>query len=204
MKKQLFIVSVVLAILMIASPVITLAQDMKKVDINSATLEELQALSGIGPATAQAIIDGRPYKTIDDLLKLKGISESKLAKIRDLIEIKKLNVNFATLEELQTLPEIGPAIGRAIIDGRPYKTIDDLLNVKGIGEKKLAKFRDMITTKININFATLEELQTLPGIGAEAAKRIIDGRPYKKVKDLLKVKGMGEKKLEKIRDMIEI
>ncbi|MCX7845154.1 MAG: helix-hairpin-helix domain-containing protein [Dictyoglomaceae bacterium] len=61
--------------------------------------------------------------------------------------------------------------------------------------------------KININFATEKELESLPGIGPSLAKRIIEYReqkgPFKDLKDLEKVKGIGEKKIEQIKDLIE-
>ncbi|MCS7233140.1 MAG: helix-hairpin-helix domain-containing protein [Synergistetes bacterium] len=59
---------------------------------------------------------------------------------------------------------------------------------------------------VNVNKATVEELERLPGIGKTMAKRIVEYRekngPFKEPSDLLKVKGIGEKKLEKIRSMI--
>lgn len=55
------------------------------ININSAGLSELDTLSGIGPVTAQKIIDNRPYSLIEDLLSKKVVSSSVFGKIRDKI-----------------------------------------------------------------------------------------------------------------------
>ncbi len=61
---------------------------------------------------------------------------------------------------------------------------------------------------IDLNRATVRELIQLPGVGEVIAKRIVDFReehgPFKRVEDLMKVKGIGEKSLEKIRPYIRI
>lgn len=54
-----------------------------QIDINSATLEELDEIYGVGPAIAQNIIDARPYETIDGLVNAKGIGEVRLAQIKE-------------------------------------------------------------------------------------------------------------------------
>lgn len=53
------------------------------VDINRATAAELDALPGIGPATAAKIISGRPYTSVDELATRKIVGAATLAKIRD-------------------------------------------------------------------------------------------------------------------------
>ena len=52
-----------------------------------------------------------------------------------------LNPNTAGKEELMSINGIGPVLSERIIAGRPYKTVDDLLKVKGIGPKKLENIR---------------------------------------------------------------
>lgn len=62
--------------------------------------------------------------------------------------------------------------------------------------------------KVNINAATAKELQGLPGVGQVTAERIIAYRTekgkFRSPDDLLKVKGVGKKSLEKIRGLISI
>ena len=60
------------------------------------------------------------------------------------------------------------------------------------------------TTAIDLNTATTSELQSLSGIGPVLAAKIITGRPYKKVDDLLRVSGMGPKLLEKLRPYLVV
>ena len=61
----------------------------------------------------------------------------------------RININTATFQELQTLRGIGPTMAQRIIEYRQtsgrFATVDDLTNVKGVGEKTLEKIRDSIT-----------------------------------------------------------
>ena len=63
----------------------TSAASTEKLDINSVTKEQLQALAGIGDALSQKIIDNRPYRTKRDLVTKKIIPQSTYEKIKDQI-----------------------------------------------------------------------------------------------------------------------
>ncbi len=61
----------------------------------------------------------------------------------------KVNINQASADQLTTLPGIGPAMAKRIIEHRtkngPFKKTEDLMSVKGIGQKKFSVLKDRIT-----------------------------------------------------------
>jgi len=148
------------------------------VNLNTATAEELETLPGIGPVHAKEIIAHRPYKSVDDLERVKGLGKARIDEIRSRVTAtmpapppattgttttkpaagkaaakaaprlapgKKVNINTASKDELDVLPGIGPVKAQAIIEGRPFKTIDDIKKVKGIKDGEFGKIKDMIT-----------------------------------------------------------
>jgi len=64
------------------------------------------------------------------------------------------------------------------------------------------------TRTIDLNTATVEQLVEVPGIGQALAERIVEFRqkegPFRRVEDLMKVRGIGEKSLEKMRPWLTV
>jgi competence protein ComEA len=60
---------------------------------------------------------------------------------------RRVNINTATQAELEALPGIGPVIARRIIEGRPYRSVEDLGRVKGVGKERLEEIRPLVTAE---------------------------------------------------------
>jgi competence protein ComEA len=64
---------------------------------------------------------------------------------------QKININTATAKELESLPGIGPVLAQRIVDYRAqkggFKSIEEIKEVSGIGDKKFEAIKDLITVK---------------------------------------------------------
>lgn len=120
------------------------------------------------------------------------------------LEVPKLNLNFAALEEIQELPDVTPEIAQVIFENRPYASFVDLLELEGITEDWLISIEEIAeATLLNINTATVVELEALPGVTTELAEAIVAERPYEIIEELLKIKGIGEEQLQQFQGFID-
>ncbi len=81
MRRSFSLPLIAIIVVLIASPALCL------IDINTASQSQLESLSGIGPVKSQRIIEGRPYRSIDELTRVKGIGPKTLEKLRDQITV---------------------------------------------------------------------------------------------------------------------
>ena len=80
-------------------------------------------------------------------------------------------------------------------------------NLKFLEEQHKMQYNKQYSTPVNINTATIEELDTLPGVGPAIAKRIVQFRstqPFTKPEDIMLVKGIGKKNFAKMRERITV
>ncbi len=146
MKTELLVVGAIIGCIIMTGTLFIHAQEPseEKLNINVAPLEELQALPGMTPEIAQAIIEQRPYQSVEDLSNVKGIDEKVLVQFQNNLEVTKLNLNSATVNELMALPEIDQELAEKIINNREYEIVDELLKISGFSEERLNKIKDLI------------------------------------------------------------
>jgi DNA uptake protein ComE-like DNA-binding protein len=158
-----------------------------KVDLNSASQSELEALPGVGPALAKKIIDNRPYSSVSGLSKA-GVPAGTISKLRGLVKAGR-----ATREEKK------PEKAVAMTEKQPAKTEKQ----QAKEEKKAEKAAIASGGKVDLNSASAAELEALPGVGAATAKKIIANRPYSSVADLSRA-GVSASTMNKIREKVQV
>ena len=184
----LSIVALALMVTLALNPATGYAQAKKEkpkkelVDLNKASEQELDALKGIGPATAKKIIENRPYKSVNELSKA-GLSDKAIQDLKPFVTVGRP----APAAKPAKAPKEKPASAE-----------------KAKAPEKAAAPKLAPGQKVNINTATKEQLIALPEIGEVKAQAIIDGRPYQKPEDVMKVKGIKEGTYGAIKDYITV
>ena len=145
-----------------------------KIDLNTTDFKTLEAVPVIGQDGARAIVAARPFATIDELDRVKGISAERLEQIRAVVTVAtshvpaklgspttdtqarasstgpesgkpKVNLNTADFKTLEAIPSIGPETAKAIIAARPFTTLEDLTRIKGLSAERLEQIRAQTT-----------------------------------------------------------
>jgi DNA uptake protein ComE-like DNA-binding protein len=158
-----------------------------RVDLNSASQSELEALPGVGPALAKKIIDNRPYSSVSGLSKA-GVPAGTISKLRGLVKAGR-----ATREEKKE--------ERPVAKTEKQQAKTEKQQAKE--EKKAEKAAIASGGKVDLNSASAAELEALPGVGAATAKKIIANRPYSSVADLSRA-GVSASTMNKIRDKVQV
>jgi competence protein ComEA len=169
-----------------------------RIDLNRAERSELEQVPHVGPKLAEAIDTHRkqkgPFRSVDELRDVKGVGPATLDKLRPYLRVDANTTPAAAA----SLPDADPPLLERKRPAAP--PVQPLAPVRAAGSRKLQPG----DPPVNVNTATADELQRLPGIGPVTAQAIAAGRPFQSVADLDRVKGIGAKTVEKLRPFVTV
>lgn len=152
-----------------------------RIDLNRADRAELLQLPGVGDSMAERILtrqrDGG-FATVADLRRVKGVGPATLERLRPWVAVSRDSNG----------PVPGPSLDKAPV-------------------RKAARKEDALSAPVDVNRASADELQRLPGVGPKMARRITDERgraPFRSADDLRRVSGIGPKTLERLRPFVSV
>jgi len=166
-----------------------------KLDLNRADRAQLLQLPGVGDNLARRIeayrLEHHGFNSVEDLRHVSGIGPTMLERLRP----------FVYVEPVQDDENDEKASRTSFYNAAPPPPAR--MPPPTTGEKKtITKKSDGLKELVNINEATVSELQHLPGVGPKLAARIVEARekkPFRKVDDLRQVPGIGPKTMENLR-----
>ncbi len=152
-----------------------------RIDLNTATSEQLQTLPRVGPATAAKIIEYRSihgrFNRPEDLMNVSGIGPKTFERMRSMVMCSDTEPPQTDIPTAASSGEEDP------VDAGPAATV-------------------------NINSASEEELTQLPGVGPAKAALIVEYRetngPFTSADQLMNIKGIGPKTFERMRPMVTL
>lgn len=151
-------------------------------DPNVATEAQLATVPHFNADIAKALVAKRPFLSQADLNKFLGeqkITAEQLPAVYGKLFLH-LNLNTATDDEIRMIPNLGNRMLREFKEYRPYATMAQFRREMGkyVNEAEVARLEQYVFVPININTATDEDIQTIPGLGARMLREFKEYRPY--------------------------
>jgi competence protein ComEA len=161
-----------------------------RIDLNSADHAQLRQLPEVGDKLAARIEEYRRtkggFRSVEELQNVQGIGPARMHALRQLVTVS----TEATADE--------PPAKAGVVQRVSYK------KAAPATKKGRPKKGEALAGPIDVNRATEQELQQLPGIGPTLARRIITARPFRTVDELRRVRGIGVKTLDRLRPLVTV
>jgi competence protein ComEA len=165
--------------------------------------DEIVVIDDLQESTEEQIED-TIFVHIEGAINSPGVKEVKRGtRLFELIELSDGELEEADLSRLN-LSQVLKDEQKVVV---PYKVNEQEEKTSQVNTTKaIAKSSSNNSSLVNINYASKEELETLPGIGPAMASKIIDYRNengfFNSIEDIKNISGIGDAKFEKIKDKI--
>jgi DNA uptake protein ComE-like DNA-binding protein len=153
------------------------------IDPNVASEQQLAALPNMTPAIAKALVEKRPFMSITDLNTF--LLSQKLTKEQAAEFYRKafvhINLNTATRDEILLIPGIAQKMAHEFDEYRPWKTwaqFDKEIG-KYVGKEETDRLKQYVFIPVNLNTASDEDIQSIPGAGPKMVHEFKEYRPWK-------------------------
>lgn len=172
----------VFALVLASSVTAQVGKSLGALDANLATAEQLGALPGMTPALVEAVVAGRPYRTMtafDAALGKSATPAQRKALYPKLF--LAVNLNTATDAEFNLIPGMGPKMLREFNEYRPYASLAVWRKEIGkyVDAAEVARFEQYVFVPVELNAATDEEILSIPGAGRRMVREFKEYRPWR-------------------------
>ena len=165
------------------------------VDINTASVEQFEALRGVGPVLAERIVAYRrangAFQRIEDIQNVRGIGARTFENLAPHLTVDPASTTYS-------------AAGGRVDPPLPTRETNHPAESGSVGDSSM----EAVPLLININTATAAELEQLSGVGPVLAGRIIAYREsaggFRSVEELIEVRGIGPRTLERLAPFVTI
>ena len=183
------------ALLLLLSATAVSAQVGKSVtakEANTAAEADVASMPHMTAALAKEVVAARPFLTVsafDAFLEAKLSKEQRTALYPRLFV--HINLNIATREEIMLVPGMGPRFLREFLEYRPYKSLAQFRREMGkyTNAEEVARMEQYVFVPMDLNTASDEDLNTIPGFGPRMLREFREYRPYKAVEQFRREMG---------------
>lgn len=175
------------------------------VDVNNADLKTLETLPGVGPTLAKRIVSGRPYQSLSDLAQVKGMGKTKANSLKGHVTFGAASSSTGSAKTAKSHTK---SSGSSTASSSEESTTPSPTGRSSTGSKPSSSTRLAPGQTVDINTASAEELDKVPGIGPTKAQAIVDYRNehgnFKSIDDIKNVHGIKEGTFSKMKDYITV
>jgi DNA uptake protein ComE-like DNA-binding protein len=184
-----FALPIVVAFVFCAPASAQLGRQQGLLEANTATPEQLAAIPGFTADLAKGLVERRPFLSMTDLNAYlsQSLNKDQLKEVFGRLFLH-LNLNTVSRDELLLIPGMGNRMVREFEEYRPYKSFAQFRKEIGkyVDEKEVARLEQYVFIPVNLNTASDEDIQTIPGIGRRMLREFKEYRPYDNIEKFRK------------------